>query len=182
MPNPSKTLHEVEETITSVIDSLIDGQEGFQKTGEQLKNESLREFFLAESLTRAEFRGDLEEVLHQEGVHDIKESGTVGGTLRRAWGDLKAALGASEHTILETAEKAEDAAVKGVRRGAEGQAPVPGARAFVEASGPYPGLSRLCQGSARQKQVGTRLGAKFNSANPRWLCRLMRRFPSVQGD
>jgi len=125
MPNPSKTLHEVEETITSVIDSLIDGQEGFQKTGEQLKNESLREFFLAESLTRAEFRGDLEEVLHQEGVHDIKEGGTVSGTLRRTWGDLKAALGASEHSILETAEKAEDAAVKAYSEALKGKLPFP---------------------------------------------------------
>jgi uncharacterized protein (TIGR02284 family) len=125
MPTPSKTLHEVEDTLRSVIDSLIDGQEGFRKIGDQLKNESLKVYFLAESLVRAEFRGDLEAVLHQEGVRDIKESGTVSGTLHRTWGDLKAMLGASEHTILETAEKAEDAAVKAYIEALKGKLPLP---------------------------------------------------------
>ncbi len=80
--------------------------------GEHLKDETLKRYFLAESLKRASFRGDLEEVLHQNGVHDIKESGTTIGTLQRAWGDLKAKLGGGDHTLLETAEQAEDAAKK----------------------------------------------------------------------
>jgi uncharacterized protein (TIGR02284 family) len=49
-------------------------------------------------------------VLHQEGVHDIKEHGTAKGTILRAWGELKATFGGSDHTLLETAEAAEDAA------------------------------------------------------------------------
>jgi uncharacterized protein (TIGR02284 family) len=125
MTTPSKTLHEVEDTLRAVIDSLIDGQEGFQKIGDELKDESLKVYFLAESLQRAEFRGDLEEVLHQEGVHTIKESGTVSGTLHRTWGDLKATLGAGEHSILETAEKAEDAAVKAYVEALKGKLPLP---------------------------------------------------------
>ena len=55
MANPSKDLKETESTLRSVIQALIDGQEGFQKIGEQLKNETLKEYFLAESLTRANF-------------------------------------------------------------------------------------------------------------------------------
>jgi uncharacterized protein (TIGR02284 family) len=125
MPTPSKTLHEVEDTLRSVIESLIDGQEGFQKIGDELKSESLKVYFLAESLQRAEFRGDLEEVLHQEGVHTIEESGTISGTLHRTWGDLKATLGAGEHSILETAEKAEDAAVKAYAEALKGKLPLP---------------------------------------------------------
>ena len=125
MPTPSKTLHELEDTLRSVIESLIDGQEGFQKIGDALKNESLKVYFLAESLQRAEFRGDLEAVLHQEGVHTIKESGTVSGTLQRTWGDLKAALGAGEHSILETAEKTEDATEKAYIEALKGKLPMP---------------------------------------------------------
>jgi len=112
MSNPSKTLQHVEDTLHTVIEHLIDGQEGFEKIGEELKDETLKRYFLAESLTRAQFRGDLETVLHQEGVHDIKESGTVSGTLHRAWGDLKAKLGGGDHTLLATAEQGEDAAKK----------------------------------------------------------------------
>jgi uncharacterized protein (TIGR02284 family) len=125
MSSPSKTLHKVEETLNSVIESLIDGQEGFQKTGEALKDPILKHYFLQESLKRAEFRGDLEAVLHQEGVHDIEESGSLSGALRRTWGDLKASMGASDHSLLETAEQAEDAAKKAYADALENELPLP---------------------------------------------------------
>ena len=112
MSNPSSALQEVESTLRAVIESLIDGQQGFQKIGEELKDERLKRHFLAESLKRAEFRGNLESALHQEGIHDIKESGTTGGTVRRAWAELKAKLGGGDHTLLATAEQGEDEAKK----------------------------------------------------------------------
>lgn len=110
MSNPSKDLIETESALRSVIQNLIDTQEGFQKIGEELKDERLKMYFLSESLKRAEFRGDLEEILHQEGVHDVKEKGTAAATFVRVWGDLKAKLGGGDHALLETAEEAEDAA------------------------------------------------------------------------
>ena len=112
MSQPSKDLKLEESTLRSIIDVLIDSQQGFQKIGEELKEESLKRWFLEESLRRAEFRGDLETVLHQEGVHDIKEGGTVAGKVNRVWGELKAQLGGGDHTILATAEEGEDAAKK----------------------------------------------------------------------
>jgi uncharacterized protein (TIGR02284 family) len=111
MSNPSNALKEVEEAIDNVIQSLIDGQEGLTQIAEELKDESHKRHFLAESLKRAQFRGDLETILHQEGVHDIKESGSASGTFLRTWGNLKSALGGGDHTLLETAEQGEDAAV-----------------------------------------------------------------------
>ena len=125
MSNPSKTLLEVEDTLRSVIDSLIDGQEGFQKLGEELKDPALKLYFLEESLKRAEFRGNLESVLHQEGVHDIAESGSLSSTLHRIWGDLKAKLGGGDHALLETAEQAEDAAVKAYEEALKPKLPFP---------------------------------------------------------
>jgi uncharacterized protein (TIGR02284 family) len=106
---PSKDLIEAESTLRTVIENLIDGQEGFQKMGEALEDETLRRYFLAESLTRAEFRGELETFLHQEGVVDINETGSAAGAFVRAWTSLKSALGAGARTLLETAEEAEDA-------------------------------------------------------------------------
>ncbi|MFZ0303648.1 MAG: PA2169 family four-helix-bundle protein [Terracidiphilus sp.] len=119
------TNKEVEETLRSVIQTLIDGQEGFQKIGEHLKDEALRGYFAAESLKRAEFRGEIEETLHQDGVHDVKEKGTVGGTVKRTWGDIKAHLGGGDHTLLETTEAAEDAAKKEYEKALENQLPLP---------------------------------------------------------
>jgi uncharacterized protein (TIGR02284 family) len=110
MSNASATLKEVEQALRNVIQNLIDGQEGFKQIGDELKNETHKRYFLAESLKRAQFRGDLETVLHQEGIHDIKESGTAAGAVHRTWGNIKHALGGGDHTLLETAEQGEDAA------------------------------------------------------------------------
>jgi uncharacterized protein (TIGR02284 family) len=119
------TNKEVEETLRSVLQSLIDGQIGFQKIGEHLKDETLRRYFAAESIKRAQFRGALEEVLHQEGVRDVKEKGTVGGAVHRTWGDIKAHLGGGDHTLLETAEAEEDTAKKAYKDALEKELPLP---------------------------------------------------------
>jgi uncharacterized protein (TIGR02284 family) len=116
---------EVKGTLHSVIESLIDGHDGFQKIGEHLKDETLKRYFFAESLKRAQFRGELEMLLHSEGDHDPKESGSVSGAIHRTWGDLKAHLGASDHTLLETAEQGEDAAKKAYREALEKDLPAP---------------------------------------------------------
>ncbi len=101
--------NEMRRALLSVISTLVDSQKGFAEIGDHLKDETLKRYFLAESLKRAQFRGDLEEVLHQNGVHDVDESGTAAGTITRIWGDLKSKLGGGDHTLLETAEQGEDA-------------------------------------------------------------------------
>ncbi len=110
MATDTAKLHEMERALKSLINTLQDSQKGFAEIGEHLKDETLKRYFLAESLKRAQFRGDLEEILHQSGVHDINESGTTAGTLHRAWGDIKAKLGAGDHSLLATAEQGEDEA------------------------------------------------------------------------
>lgn len=125
MSSPSKDLKEVESALRSVIQTLIDGQEGFKKIGEQLKDEALKEYFLAESLTRAQFRGVLESILHQEGVHDIKESGTAAGTVLRAWGDIKSTLGGGDSSLLSTAEEAEDQTLEAYNKAIDSFMPLP---------------------------------------------------------
>jgi len=111
--------------LKSVINTLQDSQKGFADIGEHLKDESLKRYFLAESLKRASFRGDLEEILHQNGVHDIKETGTTTGALRRVWGDLKAKLGGGDHALLETAEQGEDEAKKAYKEALNQNLPLP---------------------------------------------------------
>jgi uncharacterized protein (TIGR02284 family) len=125
MSSPSKDLKETESALRTVIQTLIDSQDGFKKIGEEIKDETLKEYFLAESLTRAQFRGVLESILHQEGVHDVKESGTAVGTIRRAWGDIKSALGGGDATMLSTAEEGEDEAVEAYAKAMEVYLPLP---------------------------------------------------------
>jgi hypothetical protein len=67
--------------IYSVIQSLIESQEALVEIGEKLENMDLKRFFLTESLKRAEFRGELESVLNQEGVAALRQSRTAAGTV-----------------------------------------------------------------------------------------------------
>jgi uncharacterized protein (TIGR02284 family) len=125
MPHPSDTLKEMEEALRNVIDNLIDGQEGFKKMGDQIEDPSLKQYFFAESLDRAHFRGEIETVLHQEGVHDIKESGTGSGAVIRAWGKVKHVFGGGDNALLETAEEAEEEAAKSYEDALERDLPLP---------------------------------------------------------
>jgi uncharacterized protein (TIGR02284 family) len=118
-------VHEVNYALRSVIDVLIDGQEGLQKIGEDLKDDTLKRYFLAESLKRAQFRGELETALHQEGFHDVKESGTASGAILRTWANLKSALGGGDHTLLVTAEQGEDEAKAAYKDALDRELPFP---------------------------------------------------------
>jgi uncharacterized protein (TIGR02284 family) len=93
--------------------------------GEEIQDPNIKLYFLDESLVRAEFRGDLESILHHEGVHDIAESGTVSATLNRAWGEIKAKLGGGDRSLLETAEQDEHAAIKAYAQALQQELPLP---------------------------------------------------------
>jgi uncharacterized protein (TIGR02284 family) len=115
----------LESALKEVINVLEDGQKGMAEIGEHLKNESLKRYFLAESLKRASFRGELENVLHRHGIADVKETGTASGKLYRVWAGLKAKLGGGDHTLLETAEQAEDEAKDVYKDALEQDLPLP---------------------------------------------------------
>jgi uncharacterized protein (TIGR02284 family) len=125
MATETGKLHEMERALKSLINTLQDSQKGFADIGEHLKDDTLKRYFLAESLKRASFRGDLEEVLHQNGIHDVKESGTTAGALHRVWGDLKAKLGGGDHSLLATAEQGEDEAKRAYADALEQDLPLP---------------------------------------------------------
>lgn len=123
---------ELESSLRSVINALEDGQKGMAEIGEHLKDESLKRFFLAESLKRASFRGELENELHRHGVADVNETGTTAGAVYRIWAGLKAKLGGGDATLLETAEEGEDEASKAYRDALEQELPVPVRQLLVE--------------------------------------------------
>jgi uncharacterized protein (TIGR02284 family) len=116
---------EAERVLLDVIKTLQDSQKGFADIGEHLKDDTLKRYFLAESLKRANFRAELENELHRAGMADVKESGTVAGAMHRAWGDLKAKMGGGDHALRETAEQGEDEAKKTYKDALEKDLPLP---------------------------------------------------------
>jgi uncharacterized protein (TIGR02284 family) len=113
-------------TVKSVINILQDGQKGFADIGEHLKDDTLKRYFLAESLKRANFRAELENELHRHGVADVHEEGTVSGAIHRTWGEIKGKVfGSSDHELLATAEQGEDAAKKAYTEALTEELPMP---------------------------------------------------------
>ena len=108
MSTDSGRQNEMVLALDAVINALQDSQKGLADIGDRLKDEKLKRYFLSESLKHASFRGDIEEFLHQSGVHDISEHGTAAGAAYRVWGDLKAKLGGGDSTLLATAQRAAD--------------------------------------------------------------------------
>ena len=125
MATEEAKLSETKRVLTSLINTLQDSQKGFADIGEHFKDETLKRYFLAESLKRANFRAELENELHREGVKDVHETGTTAGAVHRVWGDLKAKLGGGDHTLLETAEQGEDVAKKAYKDALEQDIPAP---------------------------------------------------------
>jgi uncharacterized protein (TIGR02284 family) len=132
MSTDSGRQNEMELAVKSVINTLQDSQKGFADIGEHLQDDTLKRYFLAESLKRANFRADLENELHRAGVHDVYETGTAAGTMHRIWGDLKAKLGGGDHELLVTAEQAEDAATKVYADALDRDLPLPVRQLLVE--------------------------------------------------
>jgi uncharacterized protein (TIGR02284 family) len=91
--------------VKDVVEVLHDGHKGFLDLAEHIKDPHVKAFFIKESQTRAEYASELEAAV---GLRK-EEGGTAAGALHRAWGDLKGKLGGSDHTLLETAERGEDA-------------------------------------------------------------------------
>ncbi|WP_263385632.1 PA2169 family four-helix-bundle protein [Granulicella arctica] len=105
--------------VKTVVQVLNDGGKGFTDLGEKLKNPESKAFFLHEATHRGAFAKELEAELALAAGDTKDIAGTVGGAIHRTWGDLKASLGGSDHTLLETAEQGEDAAKKAYKEALE---------------------------------------------------------------
>jgi uncharacterized protein (TIGR02284 family) len=96
--------------IEDLIETCKDGQKGYQDASAHAKRADLKTFFNEQSLERSRFAGELEAELIRLGKPDKKVSGSVSGSLRRAWIDTKVSLGGGDKTILESLEAGEDSA------------------------------------------------------------------------
>ena len=125
MTDQPDVVKEMDDLLRGLINTLIDGQEGYQTIGQDLKDDKVKRYFLAESARRAEFKAQLESLVHKISVKEEDETGTVVGTVHRTWGDLKAKMGGSDHTLLKTAEQGEEVAVHAYTRALEKELVIP---------------------------------------------------------
>ena len=116
-----------QETI-SVIDDLIqtlkDGQEGFARAAEGVKDSQLRSLFNEYSEQRSRFANALQNEVRGFGKTEPESGSSAAGALHRGWINLKSALsGGDEHAILAECERGEDAAVEEYRKALDDDLP-----------------------------------------------------------
>ena len=111
----------------SVLEELIetckDGQKGYQEAASKVKRSDLKTFFNEQSLERSRFAGELEAELIRLGKPDKKVSGSVVGSLHRAWIDTKVGVGGDDKTVLDWLENGEDHAKNAYQKAVTGDLP-----------------------------------------------------------
>lgn len=115
--------------VVSVASDLIerckDGREGFRKAAEDVKDQDLKSLFQEYALQRDKMITELQNELHKLGKTQ-DESGSISGTVHRAWIDLKSALSTNDRKrILEECERGEDYAVSAYKKAAKEDLPQP---------------------------------------------------------
>jgi uncharacterized protein (TIGR02284 family) len=122
-------------TITSALNGLIetamDGENGFQHAAEHAKDFSIRALFARYASQRAEFSQQLQRLVAALGEKPA-QSGHIGAALHRGWMALKEAIAKDEDkALIEEAEAGEDAALAAYRDALAKSLP-PGAVSVVE--------------------------------------------------
>jgi len=111
----------------SVVQHLMerakDGQKGYQEGAEKVKRADLKTFFMEVSAERGRFAQELQAELARLGKAEKKASGSVEGSLHRAWVDTKVALGGDDHTVLDWLEHGEDVAKDDYNKALSGNLP-----------------------------------------------------------
>lgn len=98
--------------LNDLIETCRDGQNGFKEAAENATSRDLKNFFSDASLERARFVGELQEQVRLLGG-DPENTGSTAGALHRSWIKVKGTLtGKDDESILNEAERGEDAAVK----------------------------------------------------------------------
>src|ERR1700712_3178915 len=103
---------EIISTLNSLIETLKDGQEGFQQSATGVDDPQLKTTFDQLSLQRSKFAGELQNEVVKLGDPDPEESGSATGAMHRTWINIKGAVtNRDRHAILAEAERGEDSAV-----------------------------------------------------------------------
>ena len=114
------------EIIDDLIETLKDGQEGFEQAAESVKDPQLKSLFSEYSQHRARFAVELRSKAQSPDERESKMSGSAAGALHRGWINLKSAVTqGDDHAILAECERGEDSAVEEFRKALNDDLSVP---------------------------------------------------------
>ena len=124
-------------TINTLIETLKDGEKGFQEASEAVRDPQLKSLFQQYSQQRRRFATELQAQAQNLGESKPAKSSSAAGAMHRAWINLKsAATSGDDKAILSEVERGEDSAVheygEAMNDGLMGQAREIVSRQFTE--------------------------------------------------
>ncbi|QDU97493.1 PA2169 family four-helix-bundle protein [Lignipirellula cremea] len=93
--------------LQTLIQINLDSQEAFTELAENVKGDPLASYFTKLSQDRATQAAELQSLV-ADNAEEPSKDGTMTGAAKRAWTNLRAALGGGRHTMLCEAESEED--------------------------------------------------------------------------
>ncbi len=105
----------VADRLNSLIETCLDGEEGYRAAANAVKNGDLRVMFSSLSIQRHQFAEELQEMVRALDITP-ETDGTTTGAMHRGWIRLRSALThGDEAPILTECERGEEAAVSQYR-------------------------------------------------------------------
>jgi uncharacterized protein (TIGR02284 family) len=102
--------HQVVATLNNLLETTKDGEAGFRACAEGVTNPRLKAVFETAAQKCDEGAAELQAEIRRLGGEPAA-SGTVGGSLHRAWTNIKSAItGKDDHAVLAECERGEDVA------------------------------------------------------------------------
>jgi uncharacterized protein (TIGR02284 family) len=103
-----------------LIETLKDGQKGFQEASEGVKDPNLKSLFSGYSQQRARFATELQSQARNLGESEPEKTSSAAGAMHRAWINIKSAITSGDDTaILSECERGEDSAVNEYKKAME---------------------------------------------------------------
>ncbi|WP_225784600.1 PA2169 family four-helix-bundle protein [Xenophilus sp. Marseille-Q4582] len=122
---------DVIDVLNDLIENSHDGEYGFRTLAERVQNARLKQVFSDRAVQCAQAAQELSQWVRAQGGKPA-DGGTASGALHRGWVKVKGAVGAdSEVSMLEEAERGEDAAIARYRKALKEDLPAD-VRALVE--------------------------------------------------
>ena len=101
-----------ESKLNSLLEKTYDAEQGFKKAAENIESSSLKTYFTNKAEERLKFRTELRKELLDNGCEIKENSGSISGTLHRAWMDTKSLFSKDdEESMLEEVRNGEKAAL-----------------------------------------------------------------------
>ncbi len=108
------------DVIDNLIETLKDGQKGFEQAAEAVSDPKLKSLFSNYSQQRSRFAAALQSEARRNGETEPETSSSATGAMHRGWINLKSVItGGDEHAILAECERGEDSAVEQYKKALE---------------------------------------------------------------